>query len=252
MAGREDKALDELYQADLGDFTARRNDLAKRLGTDGDAEAAGRVKALKKPSSAAWALNRLSHDDPKLRKDVLGAGAKLRTAQEKFVAGKGDRDGVRAATQMERNVVDKATGAAAKLAAKSDTKLSPAALERVRQTLHAVALDDEVRSDFERHRLTTDHEAVGLGGLAAAAPSRRKSAKRDDERRHRQELKAAESEAAKLEREEAQARTKANAAREAAERAQGDLERRASDLERATAAAAAAKQRLEALVRASK
>ena len=74
-------------------------------------------------------------------------------------------------------------------------KLSPAAVERVRNTLHAVALDEDVRRDFERHRLTTEHEAAGLGGVmpTGGAPARRK---RDETKRRRDELKAAEAEAA--------------------------------------------------------
>ena len=51
----------------------------------------------------------------------------------------------------------------------SRTRQEPGSARRpwtaTRQTLHAVALDENVREEFEHHRLITEHEPAGLGGL---------------------------------------------------------------------------------------
>jgi chromosome segregation ATPase len=258
MGISEDKALDDLYLADLEDFIAGRDEVAKLLRAGGDGTAADRVKALRKPSRAAWAINRFGAEEPKLTKELLAAGAALRKAQERLVAGKADRAEVRAATERERDAVDKARDAAAGIAADAGAKLSPAALERVGHTLHAVALDDHVRRDFERRRLSTDHEAVGLGGFdfsaAPAAKSGRKAARRGggeskQAARGRAELKAAEQRVRELERRQKQADLSATAARAVAERAQRDLQHATKELKEATGAVAEAKERAEALRR---
>ena len=158
----DDDALDDLYAGDFDGFVGRRDALAKKLRADGDREGADAVKALKKPNQPAWALNQLG---TKQRDRLLKAGQALREAQEQVVAGDADPDDLREATDAERTAVSEALGAATALAEKEGTALSEQAGERARQTLHAVARDEEVRREFERGRLTTDHDAPGLGEL---------------------------------------------------------------------------------------
>ena len=68
---------DELYALPLGDFTPARDARAKELkGTD----LAGPVKALKKPSLAAWVVNLLVRRDADQVDQVLSLGAALREA----------------------------------------------------------------------------------------------------------------------------------------------------------------------------
>jgi hypothetical protein len=47
--------IDRLYALPLEEFTHERDELAKRVRDEGDADAAAAVKALKKPAVAAWA-----------------------------------------------------------------------------------------------------------------------------------------------------------------------------------------------------
>jgi hypothetical protein len=240
-----DEAVDELYAGDFDDFVARRNELAKGLRAEGDPEAADRVRALKKPSRGAWAVNRVSAGEPKLRDELLDAGAKLRKAQERLVSGASDSAGLREAGDRERAAVDGALDAARAVSEAAGAGLSPATLERVRKTLHAVALDEEVRRDFERHRLTTEHEAAGLGGLSlGAAPP---AGERKADKRKRDRLKAAEAEVKKLHARQQEAERHTRAAREAAEEAQRDLRRASKELEKATSAADTARKRLDDL-----
>ena len=246
MALTERKAVEDLYGGDLDDFTARRNDAAKELRAQGDGETAQRVRALKKPSRGAWAINRVSASDARLRKELLDAGAKLRKAQEKLVSGAGGSAGLREAGERESAAVESALQAARAVSEDAGATLSPAVLERVRKTLHAVALDEDVRRDFERHRLTTEHEAAGLGGVmpTGGAPARRK---RDETKRRRDELKAAEAEAADLEARRRAAERDVELAREAAEGAQRELKRASRQLEKAEREAREAGARLEGL-----
>jgi chromosome segregation ATPase len=248
--------IDDLFSEDPEDFVARRDALVKQLRAEGDGEEADRVKALKKPSRVAWAVNRVSAGDAKLRRRLLDAGAALRKAQEGLMAGRSGADAVRKATEKEREAVSQAVEAAKRHAAESGSELSPAATEKVRNTLHAVALDEEVRDQFEHHRLQTDHEATGLsgfamgsgaGGEAGAARRTKKAAKREVGKRRAQELKAAEKEAAKLEKRRADAEREAEEARAAAKRAQGDLKRATQALERAVREAEEAADRVEGL-----
>src|SRR4051794_13158700 len=120
---------DDLYTGDFDGFVSRRNALAKQLKADGDSDGADAVKALKKPSRGAWAINQVSAGKTKIRKDLLAAGAALRKAK--------GRDAVRKATEQERDAIDEARDAAQAIATKDGAKLSPAALEKVRETLHA-------------------------------------------------------------------------------------------------------------------
>jgi hypothetical protein len=59
MAAALERELDALYQLPLDQFTSARDELAKRLRTDGQAEQAEQVKALRKPTVAVWLVNRL-------------------------------------------------------------------------------------------------------------------------------------------------------------------------------------------------
>jgi hypothetical protein len=194
----------------------------------------------------AWAVNQLSGSRPELRDELLQAGAALREAQERVVAGEAQRGDLRSVGERERAAVGRALEAVEALAEEAGAALSPVAIERARQTLHSVALDEDVRRDFEHHRLTTEHEAAGLGGPSpGAAPAR--AEKRGEDKRRRAELKAAEAEARKRERRRERAARDVEAAREAAERAQRELERATTRLSEAAGEAAAARQRVDAL-----
>jgi hypothetical protein len=249
----EEEALDQVYAGDFDGFVKRRDELAKRLRSDGDREGADAVKALKKPNQPAWALNQLP---AKQRERLLKAAAGLREAQERLVAGDADPEALRGAQESERDAVNEALGAATALADQAGTALSGQATERARQTLHAVALDDEVRGEFERGRLTADHDPPGLGelSLGAVKPSKsggarkkRKADERDEAKQRREALKAAEAEAKKLNSRRDDAEREVEAARKEADRAHHALERATEQLEKATEEAEAAQERLDAL-----
>lgn len=167
----EDAALGDLYLGDFEGFIDRRNELAKQMRARDDGEGAERVRALKKPSRVAWAINQLSGHDATVRDELLGAGAALREAHERLMNGKAKSGDLRRAGEEEQAAVTRALGVVTKLTQDASTELSAAAVDRARQTLHAVSLDEEVRRDFECHRLITEHDPSGLGVFSPDAPS---------------------------------------------------------------------------------
>ena len=246
----EDRGVADLYRGDLQGFTGRRNELAKRLSGEGETEAAERVRRLSKPTVAAWALNALSHGDPKRRDRLLDAGAALRELQEKLVEGRVGADEARSAGEAEREIVGELLEAAQRVAESEGRPLSSAAVERVRQTLHAVALDDEVRREFEQGRMTDDHQAVGLGPVPASAPAARARSRRSSgqaEKRRHDELAAAESTERDARRRLVAAEREVERASRQADHAQQALQSASDTLEEARDAVDSASRRVEEL-----
>src|SRR4051812_49795387 len=76
---------DDLYGLALEEFVPARDALAKELGgADGKA-----VRALRKPSVAAWCANQAVRSQPKAARELWAAGDALRDAHAAIVAGRG-------------------------------------------------------------------------------------------------------------------------------------------------------------------
>ena len=58
-------AADDLYGLPLDAFVPERDALAKRLRAEGRRDEAAEVKALRKPSVAAWAVNQAVRSQPR-------------------------------------------------------------------------------------------------------------------------------------------------------------------------------------------
>jgi hypothetical protein len=186
-----DRAADELYGLAPGDFTRARDELAGRLRKDGQREAAKAVKALRKPTVAAWSLNQLVRHRRKDVERLLEAGRKLRKAQEDLVGG-GDRSAFQGAAAKERELVAELTREAAALAVKAGAKPPSSLEEKVGATLRAAALDEETAADLAAGRLVREREAVGGFGMAsvqAGAPPKRPQQKGPQQKRAAMEEK---------------------------------------------------------------
>src|SRR5438128_1632089 len=70
-----DAQIDALYGLSLGEFTAERDALARRLRKEGDREGADAVKRLAKPSAAAWLVNQLARRHGGEMGELLDAAA---------------------------------------------------------------------------------------------------------------------------------------------------------------------------------
>jgi hypothetical protein len=142
---------DELYGLPDDEFTSARDALAKRLRGEKRREEADEVKALRKPSVAAGAINRAVREHG--ADELLAAGEALREAHEALLSGSGDAAGVRDATAREREAVRDFAALALGDGASASTE------EKVRATLHAASIDDDVRELLVAGRLERDAEA---------------------------------------------------------------------------------------------
>ncbi len=233
--------VDELYGAPLDEFVSRRDALARSLRKEGKREEADGVKALRKPSVAAWAVNVLAREEREAVDELLAAGERLRAAHAELLHG-GDPGAVQEAASAERAAVEGLVAAARGVLADAGRPATDATLDRVRDTLHAAASDDTVRELVRAGRVVEDAEATGfaLAGLspgkgakrpAAARPRKadRAAARRKEaaERVKQAQAELAEAEGAVREAERALAR-----AEKEADRRRGALERAERALER--------------------
>jgi hypothetical protein len=152
-----DDPIDELYGVDLEQFVSTRTALAKRLRSDGDREGAAAVGKLVKPTRAAWAVNRLVRDRPQEIGALVEAGEALAGAQEQLLDG-AEADVLRGAAEAARRLVD---------ALADEAPVQGAARDKVRATLHAATVDEEVRAEVAAGRVVREHSASGFGGLDA-------------------------------------------------------------------------------------
>jgi len=158
----EPPGVDALYGEPLDTFTAARNALAKALVQAADREGAAAVKALRKPSTAAWALNQLARTRFTDVERLLAAGERLRHAQHDALEG-GDPSQLRDARQAHDDEVDRLADLAAELLAETGKPAGPVQHDRLTSTLQAAAVDDDSRELLRRGRLVHDLEPVGFG-----------------------------------------------------------------------------------------
>jgi hypothetical protein len=96
-----EEIIDRLYELPPEEFTRARERAEWELRTAGEREQSEQVKALRKPTAAAGAVNRLVRAHRVQVDAFLRAAGTLRDAQ---VAGKGD---LAAAAQAEREALEK-------------------------------------------------------------------------------------------------------------------------------------------------
>ena len=129
---------DRLYAEPLADFTPSRDAAAKAAasGEQADKELAARVKALKKPSISAWALNLLVRRESEQIDQVLALGESLRAAAESMSG-----EDLRALTRQRRQLTNALAGTTRDLAREQDVRLTTAVVDQVEGMLTAAMLD---------------------------------------------------------------------------------------------------------------
>lgn len=250
-----DKELDRLYGAAPSEFVAERRRIEKALRDEGRRQEADDVKALAKPTTAAWIVNQLTREKRHDVDRLLAAGERLRAAQRAAVAGEGTSS-FDEARDEESEARRRLTEAAGSLLAERGQKVSQPMLDQVDRTLRAAAVDDEGRQLLATGRLVRELEAGGFELLAGIEP--RKSAgagrppaakrkkrleqARDDVKEARSRAREATDALRRAEREATKARRTLDAAEAAADEARREAEDAAAALERAEDELAAAKR----------
>jgi hypothetical protein len=182
--------VDDLYGLPLERFVPERGALARELRAAGRREEAAVAAALRKPSLAAWAVNQLVRAQQRAVAELFASGDALRDLQSDVLGGRTDAQALRAGAEGERAAVAALIDSAGGLLSSSGHELSAATLDRVAETLHAAALDDDARRLTAQGRLERELRHVGLGvsapTMSAPAPPRatakpRRAAREDAE-----------------------------------------------------------------------
>jgi hypothetical protein len=203
-ASRQGETLEEadrLFALPLDQFTAARNELAKQLKQEGDAETAEQVRGLAKPSVAAWVVNQLARREPEAVRSLLNVASRLRSAQERSLKGERAADELRAAQAEERELIRKLTRTAEGILREAEHAASGTTLERVASLLRAASVAEPAL--LREGRLSGDVESSGfdaLAGLEVPKGRRRRAGAGDDLAERRRQKREAEQRRKKLER----------------------------------------------------
>lgn len=268
----DEARIDELFRLPPEEFTPARDRLAGELTEAGDREGAKAVKALRRPTTAAWAVNAAVRRKPDMVQALVDTVSRLRTAQRRAASGLAAGD-FREATAERRRLVrlltEEAQAVLAEAGRSSDAHVSAAG-----RTFEAAASEEAAAQAVRAGRLSKEL-ALGSGfdGIDAfavipgqaepepkvppedrgTAAARREvaAARREIERQTRraatarEELRAAQREAAEadeavrgLEHDLDRARRRAGEAHQRADRAAAKAERTERGLEEAESKAA--------------
>lgn len=157
------EAADRLYGLTLPEFTPARDALVKSLRKD-DRELSDQIKALKKPSTAAWVVNLLVRRDPEQVDQVLVVGAALREAQASL-----DGDELRVLTRQRRQLTSAITQQARAIALEHGQKVTGSVSEQVEATLTAAMVDANAGAALRTGLLLNAMSATGVDTVDASS-----------------------------------------------------------------------------------
>lgn len=152
---------DLLYAEPPAAFTAARDALAKEQD---DKAFAKQLKALKKPTAAAWAVNLLVRRETEQIDQMLAVAPALREAAQSM-----DGAQLRSLTRQRRQLTTTLANAARGLAREYDVKLSAATVEQVEAMLNSAMLDPQASEVVRSGLVLTAFTATGVGDWDAAA-----------------------------------------------------------------------------------
>jgi chromosome segregation ATPase len=155
-----DDQLDDLYAAKPEDFTALRTELATAAKKRGEADAAKRISAARKPTTAAWIVNLLALRNADAKRRLADLGDQLREAHAAM-----DGERIRGLSSGQRRLVDELARAAFEEADVADP--SAALRDDVTGTLQAAIADPDVAARLGR--LTKAERWSGFGELGDTA-----------------------------------------------------------------------------------
>lgn len=164
-AGSLLEVADRLYAEPLAGFTPARDAAAKAAGQgeDADRELAARIKALRKPSIAAWAVNLLVRREGEQIDQVLALGESLRAAAESMAG-----EELRALTRQRRQLTHALADTARDLAREEGSRLTPAVVDQVEGVLTAAMLDPVAAAVVRSGLVLTAFTSTGVSEVDVA------------------------------------------------------------------------------------
>ena len=202
-----DDVADELYGLPPEEFMPTRSVREQEARAEGDRDLAAGIKALGKPSSAAWACNVLVRHHREEIENLVELGGLLREAQQNL-----EGDQLRALDVQRRQLVSALTRQARALAHRLGHPVSTSVGTQVEETLRAAMADPGAGDALLAGRLTSAMSYNGMGTVerptlrvvqpprekppakaasarsAGAAEARREEARRLAEERRRREI----------------------------------------------------------------
>jgi hypothetical protein len=167
MAGDE---LDELYGVRPEDFTARRTELAAAAKKRGDRETAKRIAGARKPTTAAWVVNRLVYTNGDVKDSLTDLRERLRAAHTAM-----DGAAIRELSAEQRSLVDELTRAAFEGAEMANP--SATLREDVTGTLQAAIADADVANRLGHLAKAEQWSGFGDFGMTTAVFTSARGAK---------------------------------------------------------------------------
>ena len=148
----------ELYGLPPEEFTAARNQVAKQTKDAGDTSSSAALKALRKPTLAAWLANLLVRTDPNGIAELTDLGEELRQAHV-------SRDGrrLRELTLRRHGLVHKLVTTARTQARTRGHTVSAPTEQRLTETLDAAVIDPGAAQLLRTGQLTSALRHVGFG-----------------------------------------------------------------------------------------
>lgn len=147
-----------LYGLPPEQFTAARNQLAKTLRDAGDTRGSESIRALRKPTIAAWLANRLVRTAPDQIAELTEFGEDLREAHRR-----GDRVRLKVLTPGRHELVDRLVQIAKANAAHDGRSITVTTAERLAATLDAALVDPGAAQMLRSGRLSSGLRHVGFG-----------------------------------------------------------------------------------------
>ena len=152
------QVADELYALKPSEFTAARNDHARRARGSGDRELAEAISRLRRPTVSAWLVNSLTRQAADLVESVMELGEALREAQHAMA---GDR--LRELSPRRRELLGKLAQEARRVAARSGQQLGAEAEREVMRTFEAALVDPRAADAVRSGHLSGPLSYAGLG-----------------------------------------------------------------------------------------
>ena len=163
MASMEDEVLAEvanqLYAKPLDDFVGARTTAAKEAAAS-DKELAAAVRALPKPSVAAWAVNMLAVHQPDVLAQLTELGGRMRAAQASL-----DAAALRDLGRERRTSLSAAVETARSVAQEHGRAISDAMAGDVEETLRALTADEGAAAAVRSGRLLKTLLADGVNAV---------------------------------------------------------------------------------------
>ena len=158
MPGRDgiQDAVWELFGAEPEEFLRRRAGLAAAARKAGDRDAAKQIAGLRKPTRAAYLINRLARTDPDRVGSLLDLGVELRRAERSVDAAQ-----LRELTARRRRLVEDLAGRVFDIAGADSPTAS--IRDEVVSTLNAALADDAVAEHVRDGTLVRGAQWAGFG-----------------------------------------------------------------------------------------